>query len=208
MLNLLRKDFIALKSSLWLTILYLAVFSVAFIPKHQSSIHLVGIYTAFASLSLGTMIDIKKHNHNFLVTLPISRKHIIQAKYITAIIYTVFGVLASYGIHSLVKLAVPQLNKPDYSAIDILVPVGIMLVLTSIYLPLFYTLSRKGTGIINVVFMIILIALAQPTAIFMNMMNNQGFSSDQTLLLIPIGILLLFIVSYFLTVNLFSRKDL
>ena len=33
MLNLLRKDFIALKSSLWTILLYLAVFSIAFIPK-------------------------------------------------------------------------------------------------------------------------------------------------------------------------------
>lgn len=208
MLNLLRKDFITLKSSLWLIFLYLAVFSIAFIPEHQSSIHLVGIYTAFASLSFGTLIDIKKNYHLFLITLPISRKHIIQAKYTAAIIYTLFGVLASYGIHSLVRLAFPQLNKPEYSAIDVLVPVGIMLILTSIYLPLFYTLSKKGTGIINVVFLIILIALAQPTAIFMNKLNDQGFSSDQLLFLIPIGVLLLFIASYFLTVKLFTRKDL
>lgn len=208
MLNLLRKDFIALKSSLGLIILFLAVYSIAFIPKHESSIHLVAIYTACASLSLGMMIDIKKNHHNFLVTLPISRKHIVKAKYITAIIYTFFGVLASYGIHSLVKIAFPQLNKPDYSVIDMLVPLGIVLVLTSIYMPLFYTLSKKGTGIINFVFMIILIALAQPTAMFMNMINNQGFSNDQTLFLIPIAVLLLFIASYYLTVHLFTRKDL
>lgn len=208
MLNLLRKDFIALKSSLWLTILFLAVYSVAFIPKHQSSIHLVGMYTAFASLHLGLMIDIKKLHHNFLITLPISRKHIVQAKYITAIIYTLFGVFASYGIHSLVKLAVPQLNKPDYSAIDIIVPAGVILVLTSIYMPLFYTLSKKGTGIINALFFIILIALAQPVAVFMRMINEKGFSSDQMLLLIPISVLLLFIASYYLTVFLFTRKDL
>lgn len=207
MINLLRKDFIALKSSLGLSILYLAVFSIAFIKK-DSSIHLVGIYTAFATLSLGTMIDIKKNHHHFLVTLPISRKHMVQAKYITAIIYTLFGVLASYGIHWFIKLALPQLNKPDYSVMDILVPVGIMLVLTSIYMPLFYTLSKKGTGIINAVFLIILIALAQPTAIGMDMTNNQSFSSNPTFFLIPIGILLLFTASYFLTVNLFSRKDL
>lgn len=208
MLNLLRKDFIALKSSLWLVILYLAVFSAAFIPKHSSSIHLVGMYTAFASLNLGTMIDIKKHHHNFLVTLPIRRKHIVQAKYITAIIYALIGVLASYGIHSLVQLIFPQLNQPDYSALDILVPIGIILVLTSIYMPLFYSLSRKGTGIINVVFFIILLALAQPTAIIMNTMNERGVHSDPILFLIPIGILLLFMASYYLTVNLFTRKDL
>ncbi|MFX3634039.1 MAG: ABC-2 transporter permease [Candidatus Pristimantibacillus sp.] len=43
------------------------------------------------------MIDIKKHHHHFLLTLPISRKHIVQTKYITAIIYTLFGVLASHS---------------------------------------------------------------------------------------------------------------
>jgi hypothetical protein len=102
----------------------------------------------------------------------------------------------------------PQLNKPDYSVMDILAPVGIMLVLTSIYMPLFYALSKKGTAIINVVFLIILIAMAQPTAIFMNMMNEKGFNSNPTFFLIPIGILLLFIASCYLTINLFTRKDL
>ncbi|BFH14005.1 ABC-2 transporter permease [Paenibacillus melissococcoides] len=208
MLNLLRKDFIALKSSLWTSLLYLAVFSVVFIPKHSSSIHLVGIYTAFTTLSLGTMIDIKNDNHNFLVTLPIMRKHIVQAKYITAIIYMLFGVLASYGVHWLVKLAIPELNKPDFTVMDILGPAGIVLVLASIYLPLFYAFSKKGTSIINVVFLIVLIALAQPTAIFMNMINERGFGSAPTLFLILIGILLLFIASCCLTVNLFTRKDL
>ena len=206
MLNLLRKDFIASKSTLGLSFVFLAVFCVAFMPK-ELSMHLAGIYTAFATLSIVTTIDIKNHNHHFLVTLPISRKHIVRAKYVTAIICILFAVLASYAVHSLVKLAAPTFIKPDYSIIDILVPVGIMLVLASIYLPLFYTLSKKGTGIINGVFLVILIALAQPTAIFMNMMNENGFSSDQMLFLIPIGILLLFIASYYLTVNLFTRKD-
>lgn len=208
MLDLLRKDFIVLKSSLWMGILYLAVFSAVFIPKLSSSIHLVGIYTAFALLNHGTTIDIKNNNHNFLVTLPVKRKHIVQAKYITAIIYTLFGVLASYGIHWLVKQLILDLNKPDYSVMDILVPAGIVLFLTSIYLPLFYTLSKKGTSIITAVFIIIMIALAQPITILMNMVNENGFSSDQALFLILTGILLLFIASYYLTINLFTKKDL
>lgn len=208
MLNLLRKDFIALKSSLWMTMLYLVVFSAVFIPKLSSSIHIVGIYTAFATLSHGTMIDIKNHNHNFLVTLPVKRKHIVQAKYITAIIYMLFGVLASYGIHWLVKLAVPELNKPDYTVMDILGPAGIVLVLASVYLPLFYAFSKKGTAIINAVFFIIMIALAQPTAVVMNMINGNSLGSDGALYLILLGILLLFIASYYLTVKLFNRKDL
>lgn len=208
MLNLLRKDFIALKSSLWTILLYLAVFSIAFIPKSEMSIYFVGIYTAFGSIILATMIDIKNHNHKFLVTLPVSRKHIVLAKYITAIMYTLFGVIASYGIHRLINLLLPQLDKPDYTVLSILVSVGMLLVLISIYMPLFYALSKKGAGIINAVFMISLIILAQPAAALMNMVSEKGLINDQTLLLILIGIVVVFIASYFLTISLFNRKDL
>lgn len=208
MLNLLRKDFIALKSSLWTTLMYLVVFSVVFIPKHSSSIHLVGIYTAFGTLSLATMIDIKNHNHNFLVTLPVSRKQIIKAKYITAIICTLFGVIASYSIHSLVQITYPGLNKPDLTVMDILGPAAIVIAMTAIYLPLFYTLSKKGTSIINGVFFLILIFIAQPTALMMNMIREKGLQSNPTLYLILTGILLLFIASYFLTAAMFTRKDI
>lgn len=209
MLNLLRKDFIALKSSLWMVILYLAVFSAFFIPKNSSlSIYLVGIYTAFGLLNLGVTIDIKNNNHHFLVTLPIKRKHIVQAKYIAAIIYTLFSVLASYGIHWLVKQAILELHMPDYSVLDILVPAGIVLLLASIYLPLFYAFSKKGNSVILAVFLIIMIVLAQPIGMLMNMVNESGFSSRQALLLILTGIILLFVASYYLTLKLFSKKDL
>ncbi|MGG3839963.1 ABC-2 transporter permease [Paenibacillus thiaminolyticus] len=208
MLNLLRKDFIALKSSLGMLIFCLAAFSIAFIPKHDMSIFTVGITVALAAVNMSTMIDIRNHNHNFLVTLPIRRKHIVLAKYITTIISTLFGVLASYGIHSLVKLAVPQLSKPDYSILGLFVPVGTMLVIISIYMPLFYTLSKKGTEIINVVFLIILFALINPLTMLMKMVSEESFISGQILFLASIGILLLLIASCYLTVHLFTRKDL
>ncbi|NUU76879.1 ABC-2 transporter permease [Paenibacillus xylanilyticus] len=208
MLNLLRKDFIAIRSSLWTILLYLVVFSLAFIPKSEMSMYFVGIYTAFGSIILATMIDIKNHNHNFLVTLPVSRKNIVQAKYLSAILFTLFGVFASFGIHWLVDLNFPELNKPNYSVLDIMVSVGMVLVLVSIYMPLFYGLSKKGAGIINAVFMVSLIVLAQPFALFMSMVNEEGMINGRVITAISFGIILLFCASYLLTIRLFSRKDL
>ncbi|MGF9696101.1 ABC-2 transporter permease [Paenibacillus sp. MABNR03] len=208
MLNLLRKDFIAIRSSLWTILLYLVVFSLAFIPKSEMSMYFVGIYTAFGSIILATMIDIKNHNHNFLVTLPVSRKNIVQAKYLSAILFTLFGVFASFGIHWLVDLNFPELNKPNYSVLDIMVSVGMVLVLVSIYMPLFYALSKKGAGIINAVFMVSLIVLAQPFALFMSMVNEEGMINGRVITAISFGIILLFCASYLLTIRLFSRKDL
>ncbi|MFS0869190.1 ABC-2 transporter permease [Paenibacillus xylanilyticus] len=208
MLNLLRKDFIAIRSSLWTILLYLVVFSFAFIPKSEMSMYFVGIYTAFGSIILATMIDIKNHNHNFLVTLPVSRKNIVQAKYLSSILFTLFGVFASFGIHWLVDLNFPELNKPNYSVLDIMVSVGMVLVLVSIYMPLFYALSKKGAGIINGVFMVSLIVLAQPFALFMSMVNKEGMINGQVITAISIGVILMFCASYLLTIRLFSRKDL
>lgn len=208
MVNLLRKDFIVLKSSLWIIPFYLAVFSIAFIPKSEMSMYLVGIYTAFGSIMLATMIDVKNHNHNFLVTLPISRKNVVQAKYLSTICYTLFGVLASFGIHSLVNINFPGLDKPDFSVLDILVSIAMVLGLTSIYLPLFYALSKKGAGIINVVFLVALVILAQPFALLMNLASEEGMVTGQIIGMVTIGILLLFVGSYLLTVRLFAKKDL
>ncbi|MDR9744294.1 ABC-2 transporter permease [Paenibacillus taichungensis] len=208
MLNLLRKDYIALKSSLWSILFYFVVFSVAFIPTVEMSMYFVGIYTAFGSIMLATMIDIKNHNHKFLVTLPLSRRNIVQAKYLSAILYTLFGVFASSGAHWLVNFLFPELNKPDLSVLDILISVGMVLVLISIYMPLFYALSKKGAGIINTVFMIVLIILAQPVASLMNMAGENGMARASVYVFVSICILLLFIASYFVTVRLFARKDL
>ncbi|WP_440117479.1 ABC-2 transporter permease [Paenibacillus sp. QZ-Y1] len=208
MLNLLRKDYIALKSSLWVILFYFFVFSVAFIPTVEMSMYFVGIYTAFGSIMLATMNDIKNNNHKFLVTLPVTRKTIVQAKYLSAILYTLFGVFASFGAHGLVSLNFPELNKPDFLVRDILISVGMMLVLISIYMPLFYALSKKGAGIINTVFMVVLIILAQPVASLMSMAGENGMGSESVYVLVSVCILLLFIVSYLVTVRLFARKDL
>ncbi|CAI6082464.1 hypothetical protein PAECIP112173_03572 [Paenibacillus sp. JJ-100] len=208
MLNLLRKDFIALKSSLWTIALYLVVFSVAFIPQIEMSMYFVGIYTAFGSIMMATMIDIKNHHHNFLVTLPVSRKQIVQAKYLSAILYALFGVLTSYGIHKLVILNFPELIKPQYSLLDIAISIGIVLILASIYMPLFYALSKKGAGIINAIFMICLIIFAQPAAFILHIAGNKGLTTTPIIAGISVGVIALFFISYIVTIRLFERKDL
>lgn len=106
------------------------------------------------------------------------------------------------------KLNYSELNKPNYTILDILFAVGIVFVLVSIYMPLFYSLSKKGAAIINAVFMTSLIILAQPVAVLLDIVNEKGRIGVPLMILISMGILLLFFVSYVVTVRLFSRKDL
>ncbi|NMO98032.1 ABC-2 transporter permease [Paenibacillus lemnae] len=208
MLNMLRKDYIALKSSQWIVILYLVVFSTVFIPRMDMSMYFVGIYTAIGSIMLATMVDIKNHNHRFLITLPINRKHIVKAKYLTAIAYMLFAVFSSFGIHWLTIRLFPLLDKPNYTFNDIIISIGIILLLISVYMPLFYALSHKSAAVINAVFLVALIVLAQPAAQFIHWLSEESqWQSPITLFVYP-GILLLFLVSYLVSVKLFSRRDI
>lgn len=75
-------------------------------------------------------------------------------------------------------------------------------------MPLFYALSKKGAGIINAVFLIALIIMAQPTAFMMTLLNENHMMSSNLLFMAAAGILLLFIASYYVAVTLFSRKDM
>ncbi|MNC63001.1 hypothetical protein D3C75_1130880 [compost metagenome] len=75
-------------------------------------------------------------------------------------------------------------------------------------MPLFYALSKKGAGIINVVFLVALVILAQPFALLMNLASEEGMVTGQVIGIVTIGILLLFFGSYLLTVRLFAKKDL
>ncbi|MCR8842426.1 ABC-2 transporter permease [Paenibacillus sp. SC116] len=206
MLNLLRKDFIASKISLGMSLLIFAVFCIFFMKK-EMSMHLVGIITAFATISSLTLNDTKNHNHQFLVTLPISRKHIVQAKFMASLICIIVAVLASYGVHSLVKLVVPGYIIVDYAIIDILAPIAILLVLTSIYLPLFYILSEKGAPILNGIFLFSFIVMADPVARFIYTASQNGVNY-QILYTILLSTVLLFVASCYLTVYLFTKKDL
>ncbi|MBD8499584.1 ABC-2 transporter permease [Paenibacillus arenosi] len=206
MLNLLRKDFIAAKMSLGMSILIFSIFCIFFMKK-EMSMHLVGIITAFATISSLTLNDTKNHNHLFLVTLPVSRKHIVQAKYVISLLTIFVAVLASYGVHSFVKIAVPGYITVGYSMIDILVPIAIMLVLTSIYLPFFYMLSEKGAPVLNVIFFFIFLIMADPVAQTIHKASLNGINYPLVYGTL-FSTLLLFIASCYVTVYLFTKKDL
>ncbi|TVX93412.1 ABC-2 transporter permease [Paenibacillus agilis] len=206
MLNLLRKDLIAAKISLVMSVGIFAVFCIFFMKK-EMSMHLVGIITAFATISSLTLNDTKNHNHQFLVTLPVSRKHIVQAKYVLSLICIIIAVLASYGVHSLVKIAVPGYIPVGYTIIDILVPIAIMLVLTSIYLPFFYSLSEKGAPVLNVIFLFLFLIMGDPVARLIHMASLNGINYP-LLYGALLSTVLLYVASCYLTVYLFTKKDL
>lgn len=205
MLNLLRKDFIALKSSLWISILHFVIFSVTFMPQLDASLYFIGIITAFAALSLGTAIDIKNNSHQFLITLPIRRNQIILAKYASAVIYAVFWIVVSFAVHWLANIIIPELGKPNYSLADIIISIEITLVLASIYLPLFYALNKKGAAVINSLFIVSFIIFAQPTAYMINSINEDNLLNQLTFMF-PVATLAIFAASYYLTTKLFAKR--
>ncbi|NEW06776.1 ABC-2 transporter permease [Paenibacillus sp. SYP-B3998] len=209
MVNLLRKDFLVMKKSLWLVLFYIIIFLIL-LAGQRENMFLVGVYGAFILLMLNTGNDIKNNNHRFLIHLPISRKNLITAKYISGLIYLCFGTVVSY----LIQLSVSMYEGKEIQLLAFTQPVlsfGLIVVLFSIYLPVFYLLSEKGVQIINIVFMILLIAIHILTNIVRFAATKyQTFQSMESLVLclIVAGSVVIASISYLLTVRLFSRRDL
>ncbi|WP_018754409.1 ABC-2 transporter permease [Paenibacillus terrigena] len=210
MLNLIRKDFIVMRSSLGLIPLYFVIFSIVLISNTMSAYFLVAVYTAFTTLMMSTGADVKNDNHAFLITMPMNRAQMVKSKYATALLYTGVAAIACYIFYTIVRYVKPSLGMPAYSMGQFLASIGISLVLVSIYLPLFYWLSKKGMAIINMAFMIILIGLTPFMNIGTYLMHKQNVGSinNASVALIGLGVVLLFIASYFFAKYLFNRKDL
>lgn len=208
MYNLIRKDFLVLKRQFLLMIPYVFFVSIAFLNMREN-LFLIGVYTAFILLMMGTGIDIKNKNHHFLATLPLRRKDIITAKYGSAIIYAVFGTFVCYLINIALSFFAHEAKLP-FAAWELsLTSFTVVIYLSALYLPLFYWLSDKGAQIINIVFFVILIGISSSAGIVRWILVKKLMIDDagSILTLAFLGSLVLLGISYLVCVRIFARKD-
>lgn len=209
MINLIRKDFTVMKSWAVLIPIYFVIFGISLASNNMSSFYLTGVYSAVTTLMMSTGADVKNENHNFLMTMPINRAQIVRSKYMLALIYTGVAAVACYGLNALIRTVKPDLGMPAFTLEQFFVSVEITLVFVSIYLPLFYLLSKNGMTIANIVFIILLIYIAPLSNISMHLMSQGKIVITDTIMaLIALGVVLVFIASYYIAKRLFSRKDL
>lgn len=206
MMRLLRKDLILVQRYLWLLAIYAFIFS-GFIQSNQPFLLYSLLPGMLMILAIGN--DMRTPNQQFMVSLPVSRKYLVLAKYASSLMFLILSLVICVVINT-------TAHALEYGEIlvDSQIIVGTfisMSLFVSIYLPLYYWLAWKGAQFLNIAMMIAIMTgngmvseiLSEPF-LADKIANHPGlvvvFAAGVTVLAL--------IVSYFISLSIFRKRDL
>ncbi len=199
---LLRKDFYVLSTSLKSVLLTWVVFPlVALInPEFSSFILYVGLVAGTLSSTLISYEEREKWPL-FAGTLPLSKKQVVTERYVSTLIM----MLISSLIGAVIMLTYVLRGAPEYASAGLLVQnFATSLVMPSLLLPVTYRFGiEKGRYIV----MFLVIAIAMLTPQMATMLTSEGSASAFILPLMLVGSIVLYAVSYLLSLKWYVNKD-
>jgi ABC-2 type transport system permease protein len=199
MLNLIRRDLILQKKLILTFIPFIGFF--IFMDSHPVLIFLVAsIFIPFNA----SAYDEKTEVNILLNSLPYTRKEIIAARYVGALLFMMFSI----GLSS---LALYALNKP-FTLTDVAIGGGSFLVFAALTFPLFY-LFKPGHITTVIIFGFVFLTAFTPFILrvlakhspaiieFISNLSNEMLYTGATLL-----ILLIYSISWGFTTVVYQRK--
>lgn len=201
MFNLIKKDFIIQKSQIFLFIPVLIFFAI--FGRHMSPAFIFFIASFYIPMN-GYIYDEQVESNIFLNSLPYTRKEIVTAKYIGAIVY----MIVSIGLASIIL----YIFNYGYMMRDMAIAAGLFFVFAAFVFPLFYILKPGYIGT-AVLIGVILTAVILPPIIrflaehFTTITNFLTSQSAATLYLSGAVIaIVLYLLSWMVSQFMYQRK--
>ncbi|WP_405113379.1 ABC-2 transporter permease [Paenibacillus sp. FSL K6-1217] len=206
---LIRKDFMLCRKFVLLLIPYF----ILMLYSNAEAYVVFALLPALLLLINACTIDMQHNNLKFLVSLPVPRQQLIQAKYLTLIPLSLFSLICTLIMY-LVALSLGKLDEPlrwrELGLVTAVIPL-----LASFYLPLYYWLGQKGMQIVNFIFMMVLMlnftALGNLNKDFPGVIQWIRTGKIENILLLVIGGLAYLVIiysSYLISSKVFMNKDI
>lgn len=217
MKGLIIKDFINLKKSLKM-FLIISVFYFFMAINTDNPYFFTSMLTvllAITTVSLFAYDDMAKWDV-FALTMPLDRRKIIQARYLTMLLLTLSGAALSAVLTVIISLYL----KNDLSAeefINIGYGSSAIIVILSTIIPFVIKMGVERARLIFVAlyivpFMIIMLVKKmvekQDLAIPDWIKNLTGYVMKNLYIILPLAVLLVLLVSYSISVSIYKKKDL
>lgn len=200
MKGLLLKDFYITRS-------ILAILGIVFIIIGASLSYLVSpwtltvLATVLLGMNVASTINVDKTSgwQKTVITAPVSRKTYISSKYIMYVLLSFVGLIFGILFGMAVNLIFSQ--STESAQLFICISISMALISGSVLMP-FYFIFDENKSIMGAI-------LAYPAAggIFTALLLLLGYTI-QTLILIVLISILLFAVSWYLSVRILSKKDI
>jgi len=151
MFNLIRKDLVIQKSQILLFIPFVIFFAI--FGDHMSPFFIFLIASLYIPMN-GYIYDEQVESNILLNSLPYTRKEIVAAKYIGAIVYMILSVAVA-GI-------ILYLFNFDFILRDIAIAAGLFFIFAALAFPLFYILKPGYIGVAVMVGFILSVIVLPP----------------------------------------------
>lgn len=200
MWNLIRKDIALQKKTLM--ILLLPLFAYLFLG---SSTIWIGVLFCIALIMQGFSMDEKSSSNLLFNSLPYTRKEIVSSKYIGACVF-IFLVLATIFIGNLI------IHKEMIQFEQLLFTMSIVMLFISFAFPFSYLLTSQYLMIAFAVLFVLYFIIVN---MFIPNLNDRirelvhtVLSLDNSLfyLIVVVSVLLIYILSWMLSIRIYSRK--
>lgn len=208
MLGLVKKDLLMIKGNIRQVILFLVVFLVLAFQENN----IIVIVPVFVSMMVFiTTFSYDEYNKwdAYAISLPVSRKNIVKAKYVASIILWVIALLVTVVITGIMGLFEQNINYFEMFGM-ILGCVFSIVLLEAIMFPLIFKFGvEKGRiGLFVGVFAIAGLLGFIFTGI--DLENATGFIeifNKYYYILIPLAAVILLVISYFVSKKIYLKKE-
>lgn len=165
------------------------------------SIYLLAVYA--------NAYDFKYNSELMINSLPVNRKVVVAAKYLSVFLFLICAILITLIVGSLLHFIAPNLVSKTIDINTIFLEFFIVCIYFSIFFPFYYKLGYLKSRWVNFIIMAVLSSLIS----FANeiLKNNTTFGVDfgllQRILLTAIPIIFI-VVSFFISIKIYLNKEL
>lgn len=208
MLGLVKKDLLMIKGNIRQVILFLVVFLVLAFQENN----IIVIVPVFVSMMVFiTTFSYDEYNKwdAYAISLPVSRKNIVKAKYVASIILWVIALLVTVVITGIMGLFEQNINYFEMFGM-ILGCVFSIVLLEAIMFPLIFKFGVEKGRIGLFVGVFAIAALLGFIFTGIDLENATGFIeifNKYYYILIPLAAVILLVISYFVSKKIYLKKE-
>lgn len=206
MRGLIIKDFLSLKRQAKTFGAMMVLYAVLGFMMDDSNM-LIGMITVIISILPVTAMayDEQAKWERYALTLPLSRTQLVVSKYILALVLIAVGIVLGFGVSALITILKGETLDAIMLGTVTLTCAGVGLFINSALLPFLFKLGSEKARMMMMAIMILPTVLIVIVA-KMGLTVNEG-TLKMALILLPIFLVLLFVVSLFISIQIYKKKE-
>lgn len=208
MLGLIKKDLLMIKGNLRQAILFLVVFIILALQENN----IIVILPVFVSMMIFmTTFSYDEYNkwEAYAISLPVSRKNIVKAKYFASIILWAIALLVTAVITVVMGIFEQNINYSEMIGM-ILGCVFSIVLLEALMFPLIFKFGVEKGRIGVFIGVFVIAALLGFIFTGIDLENANGFIeffNNYYYILIPLVAVILMVISYFVSKKIYLKKE-